>query len=36
MERITIFGRPGCGFCTRAVQLCKDKNFDFLYLEIHE
>lgn len=36
MERITIFGRPGCVFCTRAVQLCKDKNFDFRYVDIHE
>jgi len=36
MERITIFGRAGCGFCTRAVQLCQDKAFDFKYVDIHE
>ena len=35
MERVTIFGKEGCGFCTRAKQLCEQKNFDFKYLDIH-
>jgi len=36
MQRITIFGRPGCGFCTRAKQLCEIKELDFRYIDIHE
>lgn len=36
MERITIFGRPGCGFCTRAKQLCEQKDLDFRYIDIYE
>ena len=36
MQRITIFGRPGCGFCTRAKQLCEMKNLDHRYIDIHE
>lgn len=36
MERITIFGRPGCGFCTRAKQLCEQKELDFRYIDIYE
>lgn len=34
MKRFTIFGRPGCGFCTRAKQLCEIKNFDYKYVDI--
>ncbi|WP_432695770.1 GrxA family glutaredoxin [Marinobacterium sp. YM272] len=35
MKRITIFGREGCGFCKRAVELCKIKNLDYRYIDIH-
>ncbi|MBU2704491.1 GrxA family glutaredoxin [Zooshikella marina] len=35
MQRITIFGREGCGFCRRAKQLCEDKQLDFNYIDIH-
>ena len=34
MNKITIFGRPGCGFCSRAKQLCEIKQFDFKYIDI--
>lgn len=34
MKKITIFGRPGCGFCSRAKQLCEIKGFDFKYIDI--
>jgi len=34
MKKITIFGRPGCGFCTRAKQLCEIKAFNFKYIDI--
>lgn len=36
MERVTIFGRQGCGFCTRARELCEIKGFNFRYIDIHE
>ena len=36
MKTITIFGRPGCGFCTRAKQLCEIKSFNFKYIDIWE
>lgn len=36
MQRITIFGREGCGFCTRAKQLCELKELDFRYIDIHK
>lgn len=35
MERITIFGRAGCGFCRRATELCELKEFNFRYIDIH-
>ena len=35
MKRVTIFGRPGCGFCTRAKQLCEIKELDFRYVDIY-
>lgn len=34
MKKITIFGRPGCGFCSRAKQLCEIKEFNFNYVDI--
>ncbi|OEY66736.1 GrxA family glutaredoxin [Marinobacter sp. X15-166B] len=36
MERVTIFGRAGCGFCTRARELCEIKGFKFRYVDIIE
>ncbi|PIE25244.1 MAG: GrxA family glutaredoxin [Neptuniibacter caesariensis] len=36
MQRITIFGREGCGFCTRAKEVCENKNLDFRYIDIHK
>lgn len=35
MERITIFGRAGCGYCTRAVQLCQSLALNYRYVDIH-
>lgn len=35
MKRVTIFGRPGCGFCTRAKQLCEIKELNFRYIDIY-
>ena len=35
-KTITIFGREGCGFCVRAIDLCKIKNFDYKYIDIHQ
>jgi len=34
MKKITIFGRPGCGFCLRAKQLCEINDLDFQYIDI--
>ena len=34
MKKITIFGRPGCGFCSRAKQLCEIKQLEFKYIDI--
>ncbi len=34
MNKITIFGRPGCGFCSRAQQICETKGYDFKYIDI--
>ncbi len=34
MKKITIFGRPGCGFCSRAKQLCEINNFEHKYIDI--
>ncbi|WP_111497361.1 MULTISPECIES: GrxA family glutaredoxin [Marinobacter] len=36
MDRITIFGRPSCGFCVRAKQLCEVKGFDFKFVNMIE
>ncbi|MFC6668902.1 GrxA family glutaredoxin [Marinobacterium aestuariivivens] len=35
MERITIFGRDGCGYCRRAVELCESKALNYRYIDIH-
>lgn len=34
MKKFTIFGRPGCGFCTRAKQLCELKSLEYRYIDI--
>ena len=36
MKRITIFGRSGCGFCTRAKEVCEKKELEFRYIDVHE
>ncbi len=36
MDRVTIFGRSGCGFCTRARELCEIKGYEFRYIDINE
>lgn len=36
MERITIFGRKGCGFCLRAKELCEIRNLNYRYIDIEE
>jgi glutaredoxin 3 len=33
MAHVTIYTRPFCGFCTRAVSLLEDKGADFTELE---
>ena len=35
MQRVTIFGREGCGFCVRAKELCDRKAFNYRYIDIH-
>ena len=35
MDRFTIFGRPGCGFCVRARQLLDDRELAYRYVDIH-
>jgi len=34
MKSFTIYGRPGCGYCVRAVQLCEALNFDYQYIDM--
>ncbi|MGX5175191.1 GrxA family glutaredoxin [Aliikangiella sp. IMCC44653] len=36
MKKFTIFGRPGCGFCTRAKQLCEINELEYRYVDIWE
>lgn len=36
MERFTVFGREGCGFCTRAKQVLEDRQLPLRYLDIHK
>lgn len=36
MDRYTIFGRPGCGFCVRAKQLLEAKGLPLKYVDIYE
>ncbi|GLQ29880.1 GrxA family glutaredoxin [Litoribrevibacter albus] len=36
MQRITIFGREGCGFCKRAKELCEMQGLNYVYVDIHQ
>ena len=36
MERFTVFGRPGCGFCVQAKKVLENKELPFRYVDIHE
>lgn len=36
MERFTIFGKAGCGFCTRAKEVLENNNLAMKYFDIHE
>ena len=36
MDRVTIFGREGCGFCKRAKELCETQELDYRYIDIHQ
>ncbi|WP_263078949.1 GrxA family glutaredoxin [Endozoicomonas sp. Mp262] len=36
MERFTVFGRPGCGFCVQAKTVLERKGLPFRYVDIHE
>ncbi len=36
MQRVTIFGREGCGYCRRAKELCEQKSLQFRYVDIHQ
>lgn len=36
MQRITIFGRKGCGYCRRAKELCEIKALNYRYVDIEE
>ncbi len=36
METFTIFGRPGCGFCVRARELCETRGLPFNYIDIQK
>ena len=36
MDRFTVFGRPGCGFCVRAKQILEINGLPFKYVDIYE
>ena len=36
MDRFTVFGRPGCGFCVRAKEVLENRQLPFLYVDIHK
>ena len=35
MDRFTVFGRPGCGFCVQAKRVLEDRELPFRYVDIH-
>ena len=36
MEKYNVYGKPGCGFCTRAKRLLDRMNLDYNYIDIDE
>ena len=36
MDRFTVFGRPGCGFCVRAIELLDNKGLSYKYIDIQK
>jgi glutaredoxin 1 len=34
MKQFTIYGRPGCGYCVSAKQLCEIKQLDYKYVDM--
>lgn len=36
MDTVTIYGRPSCGFCVRAKDLCENRGFPFRFIDIIE
>ena len=36
MTPFTVFGREGCGFCTRAKEVLTSKEIPFKYIDIHK
>lgn len=34
--KVTIYGRPKCPYCERAIELCEDKGLEFDYLTVNE
>lgn len=36
MDTVTIYGRPSCGFCVRAIDLCESRGFPFRFIDIIE
>lgn len=35
MPEFTVYGRPGCGYCSAALQLLKAKGYSFDYIDIY-
>lgn len=33
---ITIYGKPGCGYCDKAKKICLDNDIKFVYIDISE
>jgi glutaredoxin 1 len=31
---ITIYGKPSCGFCTKAKRFCEDRSFAYEYKDV--
>lgn len=34
MEKVTIYGKPMCPYCDMAVSVCRQKGFEFEYIDI--
>ncbi len=34
--KVTIYGKPQCPYCVRAIELCEDKGLEFDYLTVNE